>query len=70
MLIDWRDRQPNPPPRVRGKRKHLLAGGRVLERDRIRGRWRQARFAARRTAVDGDDGEGDCGYLVEGVRNH
>lgn len=33
MLIDWRARQPNPPPLVRGRRKHLLVRGRVFERD-------------------------------------
>jgi hypothetical protein len=32
-VLDWRDRQTNPPALVRGKRKHLLAGGKVVVRD-------------------------------------
>jgi hypothetical protein len=32
-ILDWRHEQPNPPPLVRGKRKHLLRGGEVVVRD-------------------------------------
>lgn len=32
-VLDWRDRQPNPPPIVRGVRKHRVARGKVVERD-------------------------------------
>lgn len=32
-VLDWRKLQSNPPPLVRGKRKHKVVNGRVLERD-------------------------------------
>jgi N-acetyl-anhydromuramyl-L-alanine amidase AmpD len=32
-VLDWRARQPNPPPLVRGERKHRLVSKRVFERD-------------------------------------